>query len=533
MQLLITGANSGLARAFIDMLGGRYEVRAVDNYFDRPMPDGIEMRAGNPRDRAFAEAVVAGCDAILHLSPMFPNGRDEDAVDSASRGTYNLIDCAINAGVKRFLLGSSLALFDRHPADWNVDEMWRPRPEATVSHLVPWLAELSLRECARTATVRAICLRFGQIVTEDEVATLPYDSRWLHLEDAVQALLRGLTKLEEDVQQRDWRIYHISSGEHAKVRLSGLARQLLGAEPKHDFAQQREAASKPSVVRSEARDVPPTWRQVLAAPAPISSRPIRKVVIFGAGGPVATALAEELKNNYVLRLTDVRSLEEIRIENKPQFEGAPLPSILPAPHEHRLVDVRNYEEVLAACEGMDAIYNCTVVRPDPVEAFRVNTLGAYSVMRAAVEHKIRRVVQTGPEQVTMDRSTGYMWDYDIPGNVPARPGRSLYGHSKFLGQEICRVFAEYYDLEVPVLLYSQFLNPSVTKGVNAMAVTWQDSARALRCALEVPSLPSPFEVMHITNDLPHGKFSGSRAKATLDWEPLDDLSHLWKRTQPE
>src|SRR5205085_1416710 len=146
------------------------------------------------------------------------------------------------------------------------------------------------------------------------------------------------------------------------------------------------------------------------------------------------------------------------------------------------------------------------VRPDPVEAFRVNTLGAYNVIRAAVENNIRRTVQTGPEQVTMDRTTGYMWDYEVPGDAPARPGRSLYGHSKFLGQEICRVFAEYYDLEVPVLLYSQFLNPHVANRVYAMAVSWEDSARALRYALEVSSLPSTFEVMHITNDLPHGKF---------------------------
>jgi nucleoside-diphosphate-sugar epimerase len=253
----------------------------------------------------------------------------------------------------------------------------------------------------------------------------------------------------------------------------------------------------------------------------------RRVVIFGSGGPVAAALAEELQADFVVRQTDARSLAEIRAANKPQSEGAPLPPDLPAPHEERVVDVRDFSQVLAACEGMDAIVNCSVIRPDAVEAFRVNTLGAYNVVRAAVERGITRVVQTGPQQMAMDESTGYWWDYDVPGNAPARPGRNLYAHSKYLGQEICRVFAENNGLEIPVLVYAQFLNPEVTHSVWTMAVSWRDSARALRRAVEVASLRSPYEEMAITSDLPTGKFSAARAKEVLGWEAEDDLSALW------
>jgi nucleoside-diphosphate-sugar epimerase len=106
------------------------------------------------------------------------------------------------------------------------------------------------------------------------------------------------------------------------------------------------------------------------------------------------------------------------------------------------------------------------------------------------------------------------------------PGRSLYAHSKYLGQEICRVFAEHYDLEVPTLLYTQFVNPDVTENLYPFAVSWQDSARALRRALEVGTLPSPFEVMNITADLPHGRHSARRAREVLGWEAQDRLEHL-------
>jgi nucleoside-diphosphate-sugar epimerase len=193
------------------------------------------------------------------------------------------------------------------------------------------------------------------------------------------------------------------------------------------------------------------------------------------------------------------------------------------------VDVRDYDQVHAACEGTDVAVNCSVVRPDAVEAFRVNTLGAYNVVKATVSHGIGRLVQTGPQLMVMDAHTGYWWDYDVPGNAPARPGRNLYAHSKFLGQSICKVFAEYYEIDVPVLVYAQFLNPKVQGSVWTMAVSWEDSARALRRAIEVETLPSPYEEIVITSDLPHGKFSAARAKELLGWEAQDDLSDLWQR----
>ena len=64
-----------------------------------------------------------------------------------------------------------------------------------------------------------------------------------------------------------------------------------------------------------------------------------KVAIFGAGGPVGAAAARALRDHYTLRLTDVRPIEQIAAESKPQSPGAPLPEVLPPPHEMRKVDV--------------------------------------------------------------------------------------------------------------------------------------------------------------------------------------------------
>lgn len=522
MHLLITGGDSRLARAVIAALPEETRVRLLDTRFTASFPGLPDAREGDLRDREFVTAALEGVDTVLHLAPLFPPVSDElEVLDLATRGTYVLTTAAAEAGVQRFVVGSTLALFDRLPAHWKVEERWRPRPEPRLEQLAPWLAELSVRECARVNDLHAFCLRFGQIVDAADAAAQPYDPRWLHLDDAVAGVQCALMAPFREKKHRDWRIYHITAaGERAKIRLAGATWDGFGYEPKHDF-QERWA------VERGARDTRP-WQEVLSPPEPIASRPIRRVVVFGAGGPVAAELAQELKDSYTLRLTDVRALADVLAEGNRQSPNAPLPAVLDAPHECRVVDVRNAGQVLAACEGMDAVVNTTVVRPDPVEAFRVNTLGAYNVMRAAVAHGIRRVVQTGPELVTIQGEADYRWDYDIPGNPPMRPGDNLYGHSKYLGQEICRVFAEYYGLEVPVLLYSQFLDPEKDRYLHPMAVSWRDSARAIRCALEVATLPSPYEVVHILTDMPHGKFNNRQAKELLDWEPQDLVDRFWQ-----
>ena len=182
---------------------------------------------------------------------------------------------------------------------------------------------------------------------------------------------------------------------------------------------------------------------------------------------------------------------------------------------------------------MDTIVNCTVIRPHPVLAFRVNTVGAYNVMRAAVACGIRRVVHTGPQIVTMHFPPGYWYDFNLPEDVPPRPGANLYGLTKFLGLEICRIFAEEYDLEVPTLLFSSFVNPSEAPpevlGAFPFSVSWEDAGEAMRLAVRVPAFPRPLESFHIVGDLPHSKFSNEKAKRLLGWQPRDRLESHWTR----
>lgn len=239
-----------------------------------------------------------------------------------------------------------------------------------------------------------------------------------------------------------------------------------------------------------------------------------KVVIYGGNGQLGPHVVNALAPHYTLRVTDLKPFD--------------------TPHEMMPVDVSDPDAVMRAAEGMDAIVNLSVLRPHRKIAFDVNTMGCYNVMRAAVAHGIRRVINTGPH-FTVQGAPYERYDYDIGPDVPPKPSTNLYALSKGLGQEVCRIFTEHYDVYVLCLLFYIFkphddLRPS--RHDFPFLVTWRDAAAAFPPALDIPpeTLPSRCEVFNVFADLPHGKFSNEKARRILGWQPQDKLEHAYMKS---
>ncbi len=480
---------------------------------------------GDPRDRDSAAAGTANVDAVVCALPDLGSLHPDPlpALDRASRGIYNLVTTAANA--RRFVLLSSLRPFERYPLDQAVTEFWAPRPTTDPEDLIVVVAEAVVREASHSLPLKAICLRLGTLVDSVDAR----DPRAVHVDDAVQAVARALIfEAPAGVPSGGWWPFHIVGAGRTRFplgmasaagRVTAIDMPTLGYVPAYDVRGGAPLTATPSAPSARF-----TTRKGGGA---------RRVVIFGAGGPLAAISGQALEPDHVLRLCDRRPLAEVVAENRPQSRGAPVPRLLAPPHEVHAVDVTDYGQVLEATRGMDAVINMTVMRHDPVEAFRVNTLGAYNVIRAAVECEVRRVVQTGPQQVTNPMQGGYWSDVDLPANVPPRPGVGLYFISKFLGQEIMRIFAQEHDLEVPTLVFGPFTNPDDCEpdelGCYPFLVSWSDAAEAVRGALRAPGFPRPFEVFHIVADLPHGRYRNDRTKELLHWQPRDSLDIHWRR----
>ena len=250
-----------------------------------------------------------------------------------------------------------------------------------------------------------------------------------------------------------------------------------------------------------------------------------KILLLGANGYLGPHVIAAIGDDHELLITDLD-------DNGPS--GA---------KNYRKVDVSDLEQVVVAASGMDAIINLSVLRYEPKIAFDVNARGCYNVMVAATRHGIRRIINTGPH-FTVTGATYEESDYGIGPDSPTQSGTNLYAITKSLGQEICRVFTENYDVFVIMLMFYNFRDTENSQSGRDVfmagggsytdtpfIVSWKDAGSVFDQALKVDleKLESRCEQFFVLADTPHGKFSNEKTKRILGWQPIDSLDLYWKK----
>ena len=408
----------------------------------------VDEFRGDVRD-ATACTARAACDVVVHADP----GDDVDAsarIERATLGTWNILT---TTAATRYVRLSTMRILDSYDAGWEVTEAWSSRPTAAPLDLAAHLAELTSREVTRSRTVEADVLRLDDVVDAATFDAGPVAPTWLHVDDAVRAIVRTV-ELEPTPSAPRWRAWHIVRGT-GRYPLAAARCAPLDLEPVHTGPPAHGPTVRPA----------PAWPR---PPAALTSLPRpERITLLGGGGPLGVATHAALSGDHVLRVTDARPLAELATR-PPQSPGAPVPAAVAPPHEERVVDITDADAVRAAALGADCLINCAVVRTDPVGAFRVNVLGAFHTMQAAVGSGIARVVHTGP---TLARE---------------RP-----------------------------------LHP--------FAVSWADAGRAMAAATHVEHLPEPSPVLHVLAPSPHGRYPSDAIRDVLGWEATDRLDTFWHR----
>jgi hypothetical protein len=247
-----------------------------------------------------------------------------------------------------------------------------------------------------------------------------------------------------------------------------------------------------------------------------------KVLVIGANGYLGPHVVKALAPIHDLRITDIKPAPD---DVRKKYSG----------HEFRDLDITSADQVLRAAEGMDAIINLAVVRQRPKIAFAVNHLGCYNVMRAAVRHGVRRIINTGPH-FTITGPSYENFDHGLVPEVPPHSGINLYALTKSLGQEVCRVFSETNDVYVQDYLFYNFRDfDKIERGAGGVPyiISWADAGRVFELGLEVDlaKLPSRCEIFFILGDHPQGTFLNDKAKRILGFHPKDDVSDLWRKAR--
>lgn len=249
------------------------------------------------------------------------------------------------------------------------------------------------------------------------------------------------------------------------------------------------------------------------------------ICIIGAGGSMAASIIGVLAERYTLRLTDAASEDEVR--ERPLMWGAPSHPSLGAPHEWLCVDATDFAAVDRAVEGCDAVINLSVIRREPGPAFRVNACGTWNVLRAAVKHRVRRVIHTGPIWLGASGFDGDgSGEFGIGPDAPYRCGSHIYPLTKHLSFAMADVFAREHGLDIMTFLFAA-LYPrgeatDPTHGGRALSVravvAWEELGAAFLAGLSIPPLPRPNERFHICARTPLNKVDVAKTERLLGWK---------------
>lgn len=245
MRVLLTGAASALGREVAAALAAHEnaQLRLLDDWAARPLrPElsrgqDVEWIEARLTDSDAVWQAVRHVDVVVHTGEPPPAPESEEALlDRSTRGTHVLLQAAVEAGVKRFVYGSTLEVFRAYPDAVYVTEYYKPLPPPELAVLARYLGEIACREFAREYPISVTALRLGKLVREEEVAGRKRDLLWVDIRDAAQAFCAALARdasASLDWAPR-WAVYHIAAPlAHPKFLLDRA--KSMGYRPQREF----------------------------------------------------------------------------------------------------------------------------------------------------------------------------------------------------------------------------------------------------------------------------------------------------------
>ena len=231
----------------------------------------------------------------------------------------------------------------------------------------------------------------------------------------------------------------------------------------------------------------------------------KTILMTGAAGDVATFLRRELAGRYELLLSDRKSV-------------APL-----GPGEQfRRADLTSLAAMRRLVRGVDAVVHLGgfSVEADWNTILQANIIGAYNLFEAARLAGVKRMLFA-----SSNHAVGfYPRDQKIDDQVYPRPD-SRYGLSKVFGEQLGRLYADKYGLEVFCMRIGNVATAPVDRRRLAIWISPRDLAELVCIGIERPQLH--FEIVYGVSDNRRAWWDNRNARR-LGYRP-QDRSEQWAK----
>lgn len=183
-RLLLTGAAGGLGKVLRPRVRPwASSVRLSDIAPMEPAGPGEEIVPCDLADKRAVDALVAGCDAIVHLGGVSVERPFEEVLEANIKGVFHLYEGARRHGVKRVVFASSNHVIGFHPQGLRLDADSPRRPDGYYGLSKSFGEDLSRFYFDRYG-IETVCVRIGSSFPE------PKDRRmmitWLSFDDLTE-----------------------------------------------------------------------------------------------------------------------------------------------------------------------------------------------------------------------------------------------------------------------------------------------------------------------------------------------------------
>jgi len=169
LKVLITGGSGFIGSHIAEFFQGKAEVRILDNLRSGFLKnlEGIDHHfiQGSILDRELVRKAVEGVDYVFHLAAMIsvPESMQKpiECTEINTTGTLVVLEEAARAGVKKFCLSSSAAIYGDNPVTPKVESMV-PEPKSPYA-ITKLDGEFYCRMFSAEGRLQTACLRYFNV----------------------------------------------------------------------------------------------------------------------------------------------------------------------------------------------------------------------------------------------------------------------------------------------------------------------------------------------------------------------------------